>query len=177
MHGSGKFGMDQQSPHVITLHRCAQEAHACVQPDGPLARIALEYKKHNLLGMAQLTDQGFRMHTTSPQPAQSLMLRIRFKGIAPSARTALFASPTQEDTGLPVLRRLCTPAIAGSHARIRFIGIDQDRQPGASGMALARHACTLQGLLAANKPARPFFGPAYSGVHRSTDWLRQKTAR
>jgi len=69
------------------------------------------------------------------------------------------------------------PAIAGSHARIRFVGVDAERSSAASGMALARHACTLQGLLAANKPARPFFGPAHSGVHRSTDWLRQKAAR
>jgi len=114
------------------------------------------------------------MHTTTPSLPQALMLRIRFKGIAPSARTGIVAGPALPASSLLALRQKRVPAIAGSHARIRFVGIDQERT---SGMALVRQACTLQGLLAANKPARPFFGPAHSGVHRSTDWLRQKAAR
>ena len=117
------------------------------------------------------------MHTTTPSLPQALMLRIRFKGIAPSARTGIVAGPALPASSLLALRQKRVPAIAGSHARIRFVGIDQDRQHFVSGMALTRQACTLQGLLAANKPARPFFGPAHSGVHRSTDWLRQKAAR
>lgn len=155
--------------------RNALKGRTLGQPDAPPARIALEYKKHNLSGLAQLTYQGFCMETISLP--QSLMLRIRFKGIAPSARASLVASPMQPATSLLAFRQQRTPAIAGSHSRIRFVGIDQNRQHAASGVALARQACTLQGLLAANKPARPFFGPACSGVHRSTDWLRQKQAR
>ena len=39
--------MDQQSPHVITVPRRAQGAHAWAQPGGLLAAAPLEYKKHN----------------------------------------------------------------------------------------------------------------------------------
>jgi len=127
------------------------------------------------------------METLSPHIPQSLMLRMRFQGIPPAASTGVVVHPAlpgdggapQADAGANLIapRRQHMPAIDGSHARIRFVGVDGERNDGASGMALARHACTLQGLLAANKPARPFFGPARSGMHRSTDWLRQKAAQ
>ena len=100
---------------------------------------------------------------------QALMLRMRFKGASLSTRPGVVA-----DTGLPGPSVLAAHAartltIAGSHPRIRFVGTE-GRGHDAS-MALPRSACALQGV------SGVFFGPAHSGFHRSTDWLRQKAAR
>lgn len=107
------------------------------------------------------------METTSLP--QSLMLRIRFKGKSLAVQPRVAASPDLPGPGIlePRQRQLLT--IAGSHPRITFAmeGGKHD-----SSMALPRSRCALQGL-----PSGVFFGPAGSGFHRSTDWLRQKAAR
>ncbi len=107
------------------------------------------------------------METTSLP--QSLMLRIRFKGKSLADQPRVAASPDVPGPGLPAPRQRQLLTIAGSHPRITFAmeGGKHD-----SSMALPRSRCALQGL-----SSGVFFGPAGSGFHRSTDWLRQKAAR
>jgi len=108
------------------------------------------------------------MDTTSLP--QSLMLRIRFKGKSPAIQPRVIADPGLAGASLLAPRQRPMLTIAGSHPRIRFIGTDGSSHD--ASMALARARCALQGL-----PSGVFFGPAHSGFHRSTDWLRQKAAR
>jgi len=108
------------------------------------------------------------METTSLP--QSLMLRIRFKGKSLALQPRVVASPDLPGPSVLAPRQRQMLTIAGSHARIHFIGTEGRGHD--SSMALARSRCALQGL-----PGGVFFGPARSGFHRSTDWLRQKTGR
>jgi len=101
---------------------------------------------------------------------QSLMLRIRFKGKSLAIQPRVAACPDLPGTGILAPRQRQLLTIAGSHPRIRFVGMEGRAHD--SSMALARSRCELQGL-----SSGVFFGPAHSGFHRSTDWLRQKAGR
>lgn len=101
---------------------------------------------------------------------QSLMLRIRFQGKPLSIQPRLLASPGLSGPGMLAPRQRQGLTIAGSHPHIRFVGMDGGGHD--ASMALARSRCALHDL-----PRGVFFGPARSGFHRSTDWLRQKAAR
>jgi len=108
------------------------------------------------------------METTSLP--QSLMLRIRFKGKSLSVQPRMAASPDLPGPSFLEARQRQLLTIAGSHPHIAFIGMDGCKHD--SSMALPRSRCALQEL-----PSGVFFGPAGSGFHRSTDWLRQKAGR
>jgi len=103
-------------------------------------------------------------------PPQSLMLRIRFQGKSLSIQPRMVTSPGLPGPSVLAPRQRSLLTIAGSHPRIRFVGMDGSGHD--SSMALARSRCALQGLTGG-----VFFGPAHSGFHRSTDWLRQKATR
>ena len=105
------------------------------------------------------------MDTTSLP--QSLMLRIRFKGKPPAVQPRMIADPGLAEASVLAPRQRQMLTIAGSHPGVRFVGTEGGSRD--SSMALTRSRCALQGL-----PNGVFFGPAHSGFHRSTDWLRQK---
>lgn len=105
------------------------------------------------------------MDTTSLP--QSLMLRIRFKGKSPAIQPRVIADPGLAGPSVLAPRQRQMLTIAGSHPDVRFVGTEGGNRD--SSTALTRSRCALQGL-----PGGVFFGPAHSGFHRSTDWLRQK---
>lgn len=114
------------------------------------------------------------------------LLRMRFDGAVRRTRTGFIVHPvvpgeergprTQPLMSWSAARQARLP-IDGSHPRLRFSGIANGRIRAESDAHLRQDPAAPWTRVDAGRSARPFYGPANSGVHRSTEWLRPEGMR